>query len=260
MNDRENQKTYSIGELAELAGVSIRTLHHYDQIVLLNPGSRDPSNGYRRYDFDDLLRLQQILFFRELDFPLKQIKRILDNPTVDRLALLQQHHEHLGLRIASLRSLQATIEKTRYKLQAEDEMPLTDQELYAGFNQTTIDRYNREVRATYDPDTIAAVDRKVRSLSKAQWKAIQAEGQAIAQGLADLMDRQPNDPAVQVLITRQHDWIKNFYPAPASVFRGLGELYATHQEFRAYYDRFAAGLADFMKQAMDHFADTALQE
>jgi len=203
MNTREKDRTYTIGELTTLASVSVRTLRYYDQISLLNPNGRD-ANSYRCYGYADLLRLQQILFFRELDFPLKKIKHILDDPTVDRMVLLQQHHQNLGLRIERLRTLQATIEKTIKNLQEEDFVPLIDAELYEGFDKEKIERYNREVRETYDPEVVARINHKVRNMSKTQWAAIQEEGSAIATGLAELMDRDPADPDVQALIARQH--------------------------------------------------------
>jgi len=259
MNTRGQQSIYTIGELARLAGVSVRTLRHYDQIGLLKPQSRD-DNNYRQYDFEDLLRLQQILFFRELDVPLKKIKAILDDPQLDRVALLRKHHQNLALQIERLESLQATIKKTIHNLQEEKDMPLTDAELYEGFSKEKIDEYNREVRLTYDPEVVKQVDRKVRNMSKAQWQEIKDEGGAIAKALAKLMDRDPADPEVQALIARQHAWIENFFPASGEVFRGLGELYATYEEFRAFYDRFAPGLADFMREAMNYFADTKLTE
>jgi DNA-binding transcriptional MerR regulator len=259
MNTREHQSIYTIGELARLAGVSVRTLRHYDQIGLLKPQSRN-DNDYRQYGFADLLRLQHILFFRELDIPLKKIKAILDDPLLDRTALLRKHHCNLELQIERLRSLQATIEKTIHNLQEEDDMPLTDAELYEGFSKEKIETYNREVRQTYDPDVVKEVERNVRNMSKAQWQDIKDEGGAIAAELAKLIDHDPAEPDVQTLIARQHAWIENFFPAPAKVFRGLGELYATHKEFRAFYDRYAPGLADFMREAMNHYADTKLTE
>lgn len=256
MLTRESEKTYSVGELARLAGISIRTLHHYDQIGLLQPGERDPENDYRIYRFSDLLRLQQILFFRELDFPLKEIMRILDDPGMDRIELLEQHYHHLGLRIERLQKLQTTIEKTIQKLHKEDNMSLTDQELYEGFDKETIERYKKEVKEKYDPQMVELADRNVRKLSKTEWAAIQQEGGAIAMGMAKLMDRDPQDPDVQALAARQHAWIEQFYPVSAEMFRGLGLLYTTNQEFRAFYDRFSPGLADFLKDAMDHYADS----
>jgi len=138
-------------------------------------------------------------------------------------------------------------------------MPLTDSELYEGLNIEKFERYSREVRDTYDPEIVRRVDRKVRNLSKAQWQAVQQEGAEIAKGLSKLMDREPADPDVQALIARQHAWIENFYPADADVFRGLGDLYTTNTEFRAHYDQYAPGLADFMCNAMAHYSKTVLE-
>ena len=114
-------------------------------------------------------------------------------------------------------------------------MPLTDAELYVGQSKEKIERYNREVQETYDPKIVSRANRKVRNLSKEQWKALLQEGIEIAKGLAILMNREPTDPKVQTMIAHQHTWVENFYPADAEVFRGLGALYATNPEFRAHY-------------------------
>ncbi len=259
MNTDEHSATYTIGGLARLAGVSVRTLRHYNHINLLNPNGRD-ENGYRQYSFSELLRLQQILFFRELGVPLKKIKHILDDPKADLVVLLKSHNKQLGLEIERLRALQATIEKTIHNLQKENDMPLTDAELYEGFSKEKIERYNREVHETYDPEVVQQVNRKVRNMSKAEWEDIKKEGGVIALGLAALIDRDPTDSEVQALIARQHAWIEHFFPAPADVFRGMGELYASHEEFRAFYDQFTPDLSDFMQKAMNHYADTVLSQ
>jgi DNA-binding transcriptional MerR regulator len=253
MNSRESNKTYSVGELAALAGVTVRTLRYYDEINLLCP-SRQKDNDYRSYDFSDLLRLQQILFFRELEVPLMKIREILNDPATDPVILLEHHRENIRLKIDRLKTLQLTLEKTIQNQKKEGQMPLTDAELYEGFDQTVIERYNREVREKYDPRTVIEVNRKIRSLSKAQWQSIQTEGTAIAKALARLMDRDPTDRDVQVLAARQHAWIENFFPVTAEAFLGLADLYAENPEFRDHYDRFAPGLAGFLRQAMQVYA------
>jgi len=138
-------------------------------------------------------------------------------------------------------------------------MPLSDSELYKGFSKEKIERYNREVRESYDPEIVSRVNRKVRNLSKEQWRTLKQEGVEIAIGLATLMNREPADSDVQALIARQHTWIENFYPADAEVFRGLGAMYTTNPEFRAHYDQFAPSLADFLHKAMEHYAGTVLE-
>lgn len=259
MNTHQNHRTYSIGDLANIADVSTRTLRYYDQIGLLDPGFRE-ENNYRTYTFDNMLRLQQIMFFRELDIPLRQIKNILENPETNPRELLKAHYENLERQIKRLKTLQITIQKTIKNLDKENIMPMTDEELYEGFSKETIERYNREAREKYGSERFEQVDRKVRGMSKAHWEKVKEEGGKIAQSLAKFMDRDPKDPEVQVLIARQHAWIENFYAAPADLFRNLGDMYANHPEFRAFYDQYGIGLAEFMRDAMRLYADTVLAE
>jgi DNA-binding transcriptional MerR regulator len=247
---------YTVSQLTKMAGVSVRTLHHYDQIGLLKPSGRSEA-GYRLYREPDLLRLQQILFFRELDVPLEEVRDILDDPGFDQVAALEQHRQLLQRRMERLVRLLKIIDKTIAKL-TEDEMALTDKELYEGFSEEQIERYKREARAMYDPERVAESERRVKKMSRTQWEAVKAEGDAVTRGMAALMGRAPGDPEVQALMARHHAWIESFYSCPAEVFRGLGQLYTSHPEFRATYDRYAPDLADFMAAAMTHYADEVL--
>jgi DNA-binding transcriptional MerR regulator len=249
---------YTVRQVAILAGVSVRTLHHYDQIGLLRPSSRTAA-GYRLYGEGDLLRLQQILFFKELDFPLQDIQRILDRPGFDQVEALEGHRRLLQKRMDRLAVLMTTIDNTIRRLEEDDQM-LTDAELYEGFSQDQIDRYKREVREQYNPKLVEESERRVRKLSKAQWQAVGDEGKAVTQRMAELMDRDPTDPEVQATIARHHAWIENFDPCSAEVYRGLGQLYVEHPEFRAFYEAYAPNLADFMQAAMVVYADRTLAE
>ena len=122
--------THTVRQLASLAGISVRTLHHYDHIGLLTPSARSAA-GYRLYGTEDLLRLQQILLFRELDLPLEEIRRILDDPGFDPVRALAQHRRTLELRAERLARLLHTIDRTIARL-TEVDMSLTDEELYEG--------------------------------------------------------------------------------------------------------------------------------
>jgi DNA-binding transcriptional MerR regulator len=239
-----------------MAGVSVRTLHHYDQIDLLKPSSRTAA-GYRLYTEQELLRLQQILFFKELDVPLADIRRILDDPEFDQVAALEDHRRLLEKRAERLTRLLRTIGRTIQRL-TEDTMEMTDEELYGGFTQEEIERYKREAREMYDPALVEESERRVRRMSRAQWQSVKEEGDEITRAEAGLMDRAPNDPDVQKLMARHHAWIEHFYPASAEVFRGLGQLYTGHVEFRKHYDRYRPGLADFLQAAMAYYADHTL--
>ncbi len=250
--------TYTVQQLARLAGVSVRTLHHYDHIGLLKPSARTAA-GYRLYGEADLLRLQQILFFRELDFPLTEIQAILDDPDFDQVKALQDHRQLLQQEADRLGRLLKTIEKTISRL-TEDNMTMTDEELYEGFTPEQIERYTREANERYDPKIVAEANRRVHQMSKAQWQAVKAEGGAVAQQLAGLMDKKPGDTAVQAAIARHYAWVDNFWHPTAEAYRGLGRGYAEHPEFRAFYEKYRPGLADFMCAAMAYYADHTLAD
>jgi DNA-binding transcriptional MerR regulator len=251
-------KAFTVSRLARLAGVSVRTLHHYDQIRLLKPPARTAA-GYRLYGERELLRLQQILFFRELDMPLDEIRRILDDPGFDPVEALRQHRQSLQQRIQRLTRLLTTIDRTINRL-TEDDMTLTDEELYAGFTPEQRERYRREARQMYDPALVEESERRVKKMSRAQWAAIGAEGEGVTKGLAALAQRDPGDPEVQALIARHHAWIENFYSCSAEVYRGLGQGYAQHPEFRAFYEKYRPNLAVFMAAAISVYADEVLAQ
>lgn len=247
---------YTIGRLANMAGVSVRTLHHYDQIGLLQPSARTAA-GYRLYREVDLLRLQQILFFKELDLPLIEIGSILDDPGFEPVQALAEHRQRLQARMERLARLLTTIDRTIDRL-TEETMTLTDEELYEGFAPEQIERYKREAREMYDPALVEETERRIKKMSRSEWQAVGAEGGAVSEALAALADRPPDDAEVQAQIARHHAWIENFYPCPADLYRGLGQMYVEHPEFRAFYEKYRPGLADFVAAAMNHYADRVL--
>lgn len=250
---KQEVKEYTVNKLSRLAGVSVRTLHHYDQIGLLRPSRRSQS-GYRMYQPAELLRLQQILFFRELGFPLQQIKVILDDPEFNPLQALREHQMQLEKRAAQLAILLNTVKKTINQLM-ENSMQLTDAELYEGFSKEQADRYDREARQIYGEERIEASLQRVRKLTKAEWEAVKQEGDEITRQMAALMGSAADDPLVQQAIARQWNWLEHFYPVTPEIFRGLGSLYTDNPEFTATYDRYQPGLATFMRAAMEVYAD-----
>ena len=252
----KSERVYAVKALAKMAGVSVRTLHHYDHIGLLKPSSRTAA-GYRLYGQKDLLRLQQILFYRELDFPLSEIKKILDRPGFKLTKALENHRAMLQERAERLARLLKTIDKTIQQLE-EENVSMTDEELYEGFSKEQIEGYRREVRERYDPKLVEESELRVRKMTKEQWKVIKQTGDEIPRRLAGLMDRPPSDPEVQKVIAQHYKWIENFYTVSAERYRGLGALYVEDPRFRANYDKHRAGLADFMKAAMEYYCDHTL--
>jgi DNA-binding transcriptional MerR regulator len=238
---------YTVSRLARLAGVSVRTLHHYDQVGLLRPSGRSRA-GYRLYGEGDLVRLQQVLFYRELEVPLERIREILDDPTFEPLAALASHRKLLMERATRLARLIETIDRTAARLRGEDGM-LSDEELYEGFPKEKAERWQAEARArwgaAYDEST-----RRVRSWSRGELAAARAEGAQTAAEVAALMDRAPADPAVQAQVERLHGHLRRFYEPTPAMIAGLGELYVEHPEFCEHYEAIRPGLAAFLRAAM----------
>jgi DNA-binding transcriptional MerR regulator len=256
--DVMKEKPYTVQQVAVLAGVSVRTLHYYDEIGLLSPAGRTESQ-YRLYGECELLRLQQILMFREAEVPLAEIKRLLDDPQFDLLAALRRHRQSLIQRRTRANVLVSTIDKTIQRLM-EDSMSMTDAELYEGLPQETADRYKKEAREQFGAHRVEASEKRARKMSKEAWAALKAESEAVNQSLARLIERNPNDSDVQALIARHHKTIEPFYHATAEIYKGLGLLYVEHPEFRAYYEKYAMGLPEFMQQAMDIYASQVLSK
>jgi MerR family transcriptional regulator, thiopeptide resistance regulator len=243
--------------LARLAGVSVRTLHHYDRIGLLEPGARTAA-GYRLYGPEQLLRLQQILFFRELDFPLTEIARVLSEPGFDPARALREHRGLLEARLGRLHRLLETLDRTLARYENKDKegaTRLTDAELYQGFTPEKIAAVQKEARARYGEAQVEASERKVKAMSKEQWEAVGKEGEGVNRDLAALVGRDPGDAAVQAVVARHHAWIKHFWTPDAESYRGLGAGYDQHPEFRAYYEKYAPGLAAFLGRAIARYCE-----
>ena len=137
-------------------------------------------------------------------------------------------------------------------------MKVTDEELYEGFSQEQVESYEREVRERYDPELVRESNRRVRNLSKSQWKALKEEGDEVTRALAELVDNAPDDAQVQALIARHCATIEQYYPVTADICCGLAHLYVENPEFTAFYDKYRPGLASFMQAAMTYYADHTL--
>lgn len=248
MKHRKAEKHLTVNQVSRIAGVSIKALHHYDATGLLPPSGRSEA-GYRLYNRQDLYRLQQILFYRELDFPLKEIKRILDAPGFDLLTALKSHRKELMTRSKQVKELISTIDRTIKRIKGEEKM-VTDRDLYKGFSKEKKERYDKEARALYGNEKVDAVNKRIKGMSKSQWENVQTEAEEINKDLLPLMDHDPQDADVQAIIERHHRWIENFYPAPKEVYEGLADLYTSNPEFRMFFDKHRTGLADFLAEGM----------
>ncbi len=243
--------TYTVKELARLAGVSARTLHHYDAIGLLRPESRTEA-GYRLYGANELKRLQQILFFKELDFELPAIAAMLDSPGFDEKHALQRHRELLLMRRQRLDRLLDTVDSTLNALKGDQTM--NDKEYFENFDMSAIDdakaKYAKEVDEKYpgwrERD-------KTKRYGKQEWAEVTRAGQRIQEELAALMDagKEPCDAAVQAVINRHFHYIdSNFYDCSMEIYEGLSDLYVSDSRFTGNIDKTRPGLAEFQSRAM----------
>lgn len=249
--------TYTAKHLADLAGVSVRTLHWYDELGLLKP-ARDEKNGYRTYGEKDLLVLQQILFFRELEIPLKDIARIVADPGFDMAAALKDHRRVLMAKHGRLDSLIATLTKTVRHMEQDERM--TDEELYEGFSKEEIEEMKREAKARWgNTDAYRQSQERTAKMTKADWQAIKEESSRIIVAVAGLMDRPVGDPDVQEQIALYHKHMNRFYDCSAEMFRGLGEMYVADPRFTATYEKVAPGLAVYMRDAIAAYADAQIK-
>jgi len=247
------QRSYSVKELAEMAGISPRTLHYYDQIGLLVPERQD-ENRYRVYRHAHLLKLQQILFFRELDFSLEQIREILTQPEFDMCSALLAHRNRLQKRRVRIDQLIATIDKTTQLIKGEQNM--ADHELYAGFSEEKQREYEKEIRENYGNEPLETSIRNWNSLTKQQQKEKIAQGKQLHQKIAAAMPLGYADPQVMALIRQHFTDMQFFYKVNLERYEALGHMYNDDPRFRATYEAVAPGLAAFMEKAIEHFVKT----
>ena len=244
-------RTYQVKDVARLAGVSVRTLHHYDAIGLLVPGNRTAA-GYRLYTDADLFRLQQILIGRELGLPLEDIRRSLDDPRFDRRTVLLDQRERLRDRA---RQAEAMIRAIDVALSALDggrkQGEMNMERLFEGFNPS---QYDEEARQKWgDSDAFVESQTRTRRYSAEDWKALAAEQAAVyaAAYAAQQAGQASADAAVMDIAERHRLTIDRwFYPCSHGMHRGLASMYESDERFRQSIDKHGEGLTSFLAEAI----------
>jgi DNA-binding transcriptional MerR regulator len=238
---------FTVKQLSKMAGVTPRTLHHYDDIGLLKP-SRVGDNGYRYYGEEALLKLQQILYYRELDFPLDDIKKIIGRRDFDVLDALQSHKDALQKQAARLNRLLATVDNTIQHIKGEKIM--SQKGLFEGFSEEEQEKYAQEAEQMYDPETVRASNKKWKAYSEAKKEAILAEGKSIYFDLAAAMSKGAASKEVQAVIARWHKHMQYFWSPNDEQLLGLADLYNNDPRFRENYEKVAPDLSEFMREAV----------
>ncbi len=243
---------YTVQQLADLAGVTVRTLHHYDEIGLLKP--ERAGNNYRSYGEAELLRLQQILFYRELEVPLEQIAAIIDAPGFDMKKALAEHRAELSKKQLRLAGLLGTIDKTLLKLSGKKD--LSDDELFEAFWEKHETEYAPEAKARFGhTDAWKQSQERTKHLTKEDFKRMAKEADIFMKALAALIDRGPEDAEVQAMIARHYKSLETFYDPSPELYRGLSEMYMNDPRFRATYEKYDARMPEFMRDAMLVYCD-----
>jgi DNA-binding transcriptional MerR regulator len=243
--------SYTVKQLSDLAGVTPRTLHYYDEIGLLEPESYG-ENGYRYYGEEAGLRLQQILFFKELDFSLDEIKEIIDQPEFDVLTALESHRVALQQRLKRIKNLIHTVDKTILHLRGELEMD--EKDLYEGFSEEKQQAYEQEARQRWGNQSVDESTKRWNSYSPEQKKAIQASQAAILAELRDHIAEGYDSPAVQRSIQALHENMGYFYECSYERFEGLGHLYNEHPDFIAMYKtKYHPDMPEFLEKAIAYY-------
>lgn len=242
---------YTVQKLALLSGVTVRTLHHYDQIGLLKP-SIVGENNYRYYEEGEIAKLQTIMFYRELEFSLDEIKKIITSPKFNTMQALKDQKELLKLKAEKIKKLMNTIDKT---LTNKPNQNLSSHEdKFNSFSDYEMNQYKDEVKARWgSTDAYEQSQEKTKNWTKEDYKRIAEDGKKFTQLLADSMDLPISDPVVQDLIAKHHQGIETFYDCPKEMYKELGKMYVTDPRFTAYYDKFRPGLAQFVCDAIQYF-------
>jgi len=241
---------YTVSEVARLAGVTVRTLHHYDDVGLLAPDERSDA-GYRLYEHGDLERLQEILFFRELGFGLEAIKAAIDDPGHDRLTALQRQRSLVEAKSAHLHRMIAAIDAAIEAHQRGTTM--NEEDMFDVFGEFDPREYEAEVEERWSGELLDESRRRTSNYDKEQWKKAMAEGEAVTNDFAAAMRAgEPADGDVAMAVAERHRlqidrW---FYPCSYEIQVGLAEMYVSDPRFTATYDKVEPGLAPYVRDAI----------
>ena len=238
--------SYTVGEVARIAHVSVRTLHHYDEIGLLEPSGRSDA-GYRLYDDDDLQRLQQVLLFRELGFDLAHIEEIMDDPGFDRREALLGQRELLETRATQLLAMVGAVDQA---LRHEEKgTTMSTEDMFEVFGDFDPGEHEAEAEERWgDSDAYAESARRTSRYTKRDWQRYKDESDEISGAIAALMDEgvAADDPRAMDAVERARLQIDHwFYPCSRRMHAELGKMYVADPRFTATYEKIRPGMAQY---------------
>jgi MerR family transcriptional regulator, thiopeptide resistance regulator len=252
--------SYSVWRVAAISGVTIRTLHHYDEIGLLSPGGRSDA-GYRVYRDSDLERLQRILFYRELGFTLKEISTIIEDPNTDAMGHLRRQR---GLLVGRIERLGAMVDAIDYEMEARTmNINLTPEERFEVFGDFRPEDHAEEAERRWgETDSYKESQRRVSKYTKEDWLKLKSEAEEVEGRLAAAFEAglaPDSEEAMSAAEAHRQHIGRWFYDCGYDMHRGLAEMYVSDERFRSHYDQRAPGLASFVREAVLANAERAEQ-
>ena len=239
-----------IKEFSKLCGVSVRTLHYYDEIGLLKPAFVDEENGYRFYDEKSLERIQEILFYRELDFPLKSISEIISSPDYDKQKALKEQRKLLILKKQRLERIIDALdsaEKGKITMDAFDNNEF----------DTARKQYEAEAKERWGKtDAYKEHEQKTADYSKDKWQQVNDGLNAVLAQFADCLQsgQAPDSNEAQALVQELQSYItENYYTCGNDILKGLGQMYVADERFKKNIDKHATGTAEFISKAIEFY-------
>lgn len=252
---------YTVQKLAKMAGISSRTLRYYDEIGILKP-ARINSSGYRIYGKQEVSRLQQILFYRELGVSLENIKDILTSPSFDSTEALLEHRRELLAKREQLDVLIANVDKTI--AESEGRIIMSDKEKFEGFKKNLIDenekKYGKEVREKYGDEQVERSNKIFKNMTKEQYDEFERLGTDILGTLkAAFATGDPAGELAQKAADLHHQWLSFAWGSyTREAHAGVAQMYVDDERFTAYYDKEQPGLAVFLRDAVMIYTGTKI--
>lgn len=247
--------SYTVKQLANLAGISDRTLRYYHEIGLLILQTTNEA-GYRLYGEKEVDTLQQILFYKELGLELEKIKEIITDSHFNRGKTLYDHLEALMKKQEQISQLIQNVTKTIHTLKGEENM--TDQEKFEGFKANIIEenerQYGQEIRTKYGKEQIDAVNKKFMAITKSDYQTVTELEQAIKDQLKLAVQTRDSKGELAQEVCRLHkEWICYYWPEGTytkEAHKGLAQMYVDDARFKSYYEKIVEGGAEFLRNAI----------
>lgn len=244
-------------EVAKLTGISVRTLHHYDDIGLLCP-NRNKENGYRKYSEEDMDQLQQILFFRECGFPLAKIQKLLNSSSFNREEAFRLQKKYLLHEKKRIETMLDTLNRSMRLMKGEITMSLTEK--FGGFDMNS-NPYEEEARRLWGDETVDKSNAYISSLTVEEKESIAKGMDNLFNQLASIRNENPASETAQKAMEEMYrHFNKNFgYQYTPEAFAGVGQMYITDTRFTENVDKYGEGLSKFLAEAMKIYAESQIK-